>query len=143
MGYPERNVGKKKKEQKDCLGGILSIGFSQCICVSCNFNLLSFRNSLAQSLYVKFDCYFQSLKPEIVRLQPIILFDIFSTFKTIKSGIATKYPSFMYLPIYHISVLWSKIQKKAMPPCSMADACRETCKLNAFMYSKMQSYTNR
>ena len=56
MGYPERNVGKKKKEQKDCLGGILSIGFSQCICVSCSFNLFSFRILLAQSLHVKFDC---------------------------------------------------------------------------------------
>ena len=66
--YPERDVEKKKKEQKDCLGGILSIGFSQCICILCSFNLLSFRNSLAQSLHVKFDCYFQSLKPEIVRL---------------------------------------------------------------------------
>ena len=66
--YPERDVRKKKKAQKDFWGGILSIGFSQCICVLCNFNLLSFRNSLAQSLHVKFDCYFQSLKPEIVRL---------------------------------------------------------------------------
>ena len=55
MGYPERNVGKKKKEQKDCLGGILSIGFSQCISVLCSFNWFSFRNSLAQSLHVKFD----------------------------------------------------------------------------------------
>ena len=101
MGYPEQNVGKKKKEQKDCLGGILSIRFSQCICVSCSFNLFSFRNSLAHSLHVKFDCYFQSLKPEIVRFQPVILFNIFSTFKTIKSAIATLSPSFMYISIYH------------------------------------------
>ena len=76
-GYPERDVGKKKKEQRDCLGGILSIGFSQLICVSCSFNLLSFRNSLPQSLHVKFDCYFQSLKPEIVHLQPNILLFLF------------------------------------------------------------------
>ena len=143
VGYPERNVGKKKKEQKDCLGGILSIGFSQCICVLCSFNWFSFRNSLAHSLHVKFDFYFQSLKPVIVRLQPVILFNIFPTFKTIKSVIAALSPSFMYLPIYHISVLWSKLQKKAMPPCSMADACRETCKLNALMHSQMQSFTNR
>ena len=94
VGYPERDVGKKKREQ-NCLGGILSTGFSLCICVSCSFNLLSFRNSLAQSLHVKFDCYFQSLKPEIVRLQPVILFNIFSTFKTIKSAIATLSPSFI------------------------------------------------
>ena len=113
-GYPEHDVGKKKKEQKDCLGGILSIGFSQCICVSCYFNLLSFRNSLAQSLHIKFDCHFNSLKPEIVSLQPVMLFNIFSTFKTIKSAIATLSPSFMYLPIYHISVLWSKLQKTCL-----------------------------
>ena len=105
VGYPERDVGKKKKEQKDCLGGILSIGFSQCICVLCSFNWFSFRNSLAHSLHVKFDFYFQSLKPVIVRLQPVILFNIFPTFKTIKSVIAALSPSFMYLPIYHISVL--------------------------------------
>ena len=53
MGNLERNVGKKKKEQKDCLGGILSIGFSQCICILCSFNWFSFRNSLAHSLHVK------------------------------------------------------------------------------------------
>ena len=71
VGFPERDVGRKKKEQKDCLGGILSIGFSQCISILYSFNLLSFKNSLAQSLHVKFDCYLQNLKPEIVRLQPV------------------------------------------------------------------------
>ena len=142
VGYPERDVWKKK-EQKDCFGGILSIGFSQCICVLCSFNWFSLRNSLAHSLHVKFDCYFQSLKPEIVRLQPVILFNIFSTFKTIKSVIATS-PSFMYLTIYHISVFWSKLQKKTMPPCSMADACGETCKLNASMHAIIYiNWTNR
>ena len=77
MGYPERDVGNMKKEQKDCFGKILSIGFSQRICVLCSFNWFSHRNSLAHSLHVKFDCNFQSLKPEIVRLQPVILFNIF------------------------------------------------------------------
>ena len=109
-GYPERDVGKKKKEQKDCFGGILSIGFSQCICILCSFKWFSFRNSLAHSLHVKFD--FQSLKPAIVRLQLVILFTIFSTFNTIKSVTATLSPSFLYLPIYHISMLWSILQKQ-------------------------------
>ena len=99
MGYPERDVGKKKREQ-NCLGGILSIGFSQCICVLCSFNLFSFTNSLAQSLHVKFDCYFQSLKHEILRLQPIILFSIFSHSKQLNPLL----PHFLH-PLYNFQFI--------------------------------------
>ena len=77
MGYPERDVGKKKKEQKNRLESILSIEFSQCFFLTCSFNVFSIRNLLAQSLHVKIDCYFQSLKPEIVHLQPNILLFLF------------------------------------------------------------------